>query len=68
MPLSPPEVEQEGSKDLSILRQSTGMGKMFTFGLNTAKNNDYIEKCFNQKSFKIIFNTKISRSAYVYLP
>ncbi len=41
---------------------------MFILGLNAAKSTDYIEKCFNQKLSKVIFATKTSLSAYVYLP
>ncbi len=40
---------------------------MFTLGLNTAKSTHYIEKWFNKKLSKIIFPTKISWIAYVYL-
>ncbi len=40
----------------------------FTLGLNTAKNNDYIVKCFEQKLFGIKFPKKQSVDSYLYLP
>ncbi len=40
----------------------------FTFGLNAAKNTDYIKISFKQKVFRIKFPTKISVDAYLYLP
>ncbi len=39
----------------------------FILGLNTAKNNDYIEKCFKQKLYGIKFSTGKSVGANVYL-
>ncbi len=36
--------------------------------MNTAKSTNYIEKCFNQKLFKIKFPTKNTADAYLYLP
>ncbi len=42
------------------------MGK-FTLGLNTARNTDYIEKCFEQKLRKIKFPKKNSLDTYLYL-
>ncbi len=41
--------------------------RKFTSGLNAAKNTEYIEKCFEQKLFRIKFPTKKSVGAYVYL-
>ncbi len=43
------------------------MGK-FTLRLNTAKNTDYIEKCFKQKLCRIKFPKKKLEAAYLYLP
>ncbi len=47
--LSTPEVELEGSKDLTILKcyNTPEWESKFTLGLNAAKNTDYIEKWFN---------------------
>ncbi len=39
----------------------------FTLGLNTAKNTDYIEKCFKQNLHNIKFPVKNSADAYLYL-
>ncbi len=51
-----------GSKGLQFLKyynawewESTSR---FIFGLNAAKNIDYIEKCFKQKFHRIEFRTK----------
>ncbi len=42
--------------------------RKFTLELNTAKNIDYIEKCFKQKLHGIKFLTKNSVNTYLYLP
>ncbi len=39
----------------------------YTFRQNTAKNTDYIKKCFKHKLFRIKFPTKKSMEAYLYL-
>ncbi len=36
--------------------------------MKTAKNIDYIDKCFKQKLYRIKFSTKNSANAYIYLP
>ncbi len=40
----------------------------FALGQDSAKNIDYIEKSFKQKSFRIKFPTKNSLDIYLYLP
>ncbi len=68
MSLSTPEVGQGAPKICQFWDRALEWESMFTLGLNIAKSTDYIKKCFNQKLSKIIFPTKISRSAYVYPP
>ncbi len=68
MSLSPPGVEQEASKICQFWNNALEWESMFTLGLNAAKSNDYVDKCFNQKLSEIIFPTKTSLIAYVYLP
>ncbi len=48
------------SKDLPFLKYYNALewGSKFTIGLNTAKNIDYIEKCFKRKLRRIKFPTK----------
>ncbi len=41
--------------------------RKFTFGLNIAKNANYIEKCSEQKLHRIKFPTKNSANAYLCL-
>ncbi len=41
--------------------------KNFILKSNTAKNIDYIDKCFKQKLHKIKFDTKNSTDTYLYL-
>ncbi len=55
-----PGVELEGSKDLLFLKYYNGRKWecRFTLTLNTAKNIDYIEKCFKQKLSIIKFIAK----------
>ncbi len=50
----------EGSKDLPFLKYYIGQEweSRFTLMRNTAKNIDYIEKCFKQKLCRIKFPAK----------
>ncbi len=62
-------MELKASEDLSFLKYYNGQEweSRFTLALNTAKNIDYIEKCFKQKLNKIKFPAKNSLDAYLYL-
>ncbi len=64
-----PGVELEGSKDLPFLKYFNGQEweNRSTLALNTAKNIDYIEKCFKRKLSIIKFPAKNSVDAYLYL-
>ncbi len=42
--------------------------RKLTLGLNTAKNTNYIGKCFKQKLHRIKFPIKNLKHAYLYLP
>ncbi len=42
--------------------------KKFTFGLEAAKNTNYIKNYFKQKLRRIEFTKKNSEDAYLYLP
>ncbi len=42
--------------------------KLGSFRAECSKSTDYIEKCFDQKLFKIKFPTKNTVDAYLYLP
>ncbi len=62
-------MEQEGSKDLPFLKYYNGQEweSRLTLALNTAKNIDHIEKCFDQTLSAIKFPVKNSVDAYLYL-
>ncbi len=55
MSLSTPGVQLQSSKDL---RNRQEWESKFTLTLNTAKNIDYIEKCFEQKLSILKFPVK----------
>ncbi len=63
-------MESGSSKNVMCLKcyNTPKWESRFTLGLNAAKNIDYNEKWFKQKSRKIKFLTKNSVEAYLYLP
>ncbi len=64
------EVELKSSTDFPFLKYYNAQEWecIFTLGLNTPKDIDYIEKLFKQKLHRIIFPIKNSEKAYLYLP
>ncbi len=63
-------MELEDTKDLPFLKYYNAQEWecIFTLGLNTAKDTDYIEKQFKQKLYRIKFPTENPVEAYLYLP
>ncbi len=67
MTLSHPEVELGGFKHLTFLNNDIEWKSRFTLGRDVSKSTNFIEKYFNQKSFRIKFPTKTLLGGWVHM-